>query len=250
MNHGSLSALVALLLLLPGILCAADDDLTIVEHWITQTEVLAESHFKKEVVLKNGPDIYRTVAGLFDKPGTIEASLDGTTTKNVNLAWESNPRADQHAFSVTLAKGTTVFGGIQRIAKLRKESVTTSRNYLVITSTAKLPLPPRCFMKGKNHNEEVERSTIDLIPAPVAIVIREPFDDDLERFINYKFQETWSLSDKGAVPYKLSVTKEARKKAEAVNLIGTWVYQDLFNAVGQMAGLRWEIDGQTILLHD
>lgn len=213
---------------------------------ITPSQILAESRLKEGVQLANGPDIYVAVAELFDQRGAIDARQTDITSQDVNLAWRSNADADKLTFVLGLAKGTTVMDVLREVAKRRSERLTISENYVIITPDPKVPLQATYRQKHIGQSADLETMVRAVIPRP--IVIREPGGDWLENFINAKFQDTWLLFHEGASPFRIKMSANAKQRVSTVNIIGNWSYQELFDSLGALSGLQWQIDGKTVNL--
>ena len=220
--------------------CAGNDDAMIVP-----SQVLANSRTKKEVHLDNGPDIYGSVAGLFDQPAIVAVIQADFTTEDVNIAWESNSDADRRVFTASFAKGVSVLDILRELAARRKENIAVEDNHLIITVKAKDHASLHTQLKSLGASRDLDLMVRAVIPT--SIVIREPEGDAFGKFINAKLQSTWMLfHDKGRTPFQFKLSDEAKAKLTKLNIIGNWTYKELLDTAGLISDSQWRIDGANI----
>jgi hypothetical protein len=210
---------------------------------VTPSQNLAESRLKKALHLTNGPDIYPTVAALLDQPEVVERRVKDIGADWASLIWKGNPAADAQAFTMEFASGTTVLELLQEIAKRRSERVTQSTNYTVITPTTQHPMRPTYRQGGDKSELGAPLNSIIYYP----LCFREAEPAALEEFINYKLQGGGS---RPATAFNFTMTEGAKKRAENINVIGLWVYTELFEALGFVADLRWTVEGKNIKVQE
>lgn len=241
MNMMRLLASILLTQLMPCVSCSGIDD-----HLLTPSKILAESRLKIALRLTNGPDIYPAVAHLFDDEGTVDLKLPGVTSEDVNLAWKSNPEADQLIFSLNLVEGTAIIDVLGEIAKRRLEYLTVSDNH--VTIMPKIGIPVRKAFQKKSVGNSVDLDTMVRAVIPTSVMMREPDGDTLEKFLNVKLQTSWHLfHEKSDSPFRVKINPDAKAKVNTLNIIGNWTYQELFESVGLISGLQWQIDGKTVV---
>lgn len=212
--------------------------------FITPCEILEKRRLTKDVHLDNSGDIYEAVRKLVDQAATVETPPSGYP--DLTLIWEANPVADEKTFVLDLKRGTSAMKMLEKIAAQRAEHLIKAGNYVAITSSAKTLLPTY-QQQGINPSTDLERGMIAVLP--ISIVLLEPDDDGFEEFLSAKLQQTLA-SRKNASAFRFVVSEAAKGKVGKTNLFGTWNYLDLCEALGQVADLRWRIEGTEVHLRD
>jgi hypothetical protein len=212
--------------------------------FITPCEILEKRRLTKDVHLENSVDIYEAVRQLVDQAATVETPPSGYP--DLTLIWEANPVADEKTFVLDLKLGTSAMKMLEKIAARRGEHLTKTGNYVAITSSAKTLLPTY-EQQGINPSTELKEAMGTFFP--FSIILVEPDDDGLEEFLSAKLQQTLA-SRKNASAFRFVVSEAAKGKVGKTNLFGAWNYLDLCEALGQVADLRWRIEGTEIHLRD
>jgi hypothetical protein len=213
---------------------------------LTPSEILDKSRLKKEIQLANGAEVYMEVVKLFDENGTVAPGQEGMTSRDVNMAWKSNPEADKQSFTLVCSKGMSVMDVIQELTKRRLEKLAITKNNIVITPVVKDGSSVHYQKKGGTASN-LEILLDQFISA--SLLIREPEGIDIETLINARFQYAWRGShDEGTSPFNIKVVGNAQKRTNTFNLIGYWTYKELFNSIEQTTGLKWHVEGNTVIL--
>jgi hypothetical protein len=212
---------------------------------LTPCEIMDKRRLMKDMHLDNSQDVYQAVAELVARPETVEPPPSGYMPE-LSLIWESNPQADKKAFTIDLKQGMPVTKVLEVITARRRERLTSLGNYMAITSSAKNLLPT---YRQQDINPSMDLKDAMGILLPVSIIILEPGDDDLSEFLTLHLQRTLR-STKEPSSFRFVTSDGAKRKMAKVNVIGNWFYQDLLEALGQVADLRWRIEGTEVHLRD
>lgn len=215
---------------------------------LTTNELLAKRRLMKDVHLDNSRDIYEVVARLLaEQSGSVEPMPDGDMTPELTLIWQGNPTADEKTFTVDLKRGTSVMKMMEEIVARRGEHlIVKSGNYMAITSSAKTLLPTY-QQQGINPSADLSEAMKTFIL--ISIIMCDPGYGGFEEFLNIKLQHALA-SRKDASVFQFVSSDAAKRKTSKLNVIGTWNYLDLCEAFGQVADLRWRIEGTEIHLRD
>lgn len=212
---------------------------------LTPCEILEKRRLMKDVHLDNSRDIYEVVAELVARPETVEPPPSGYMPE-LSLIWESNPQADKKAFTMVLKQGTSVTKVLEMITARRGEHLTSLGNYVAITSSAKSLLPT---YQQQNIDPSTDLKDAMGILLPVSILILEIDDDGFAEFLTHHLQRTLQ-SSKAPSSFRFVTSDGAKRKMAKINVIGNWFYHDLLEALGQVADLRWRIEGTEIHLRE
>jgi hypothetical protein len=232
------AALLAIYLL-SGAICQG-----IEENFKSVLRLLKESHLTGDRVLNNQPEIYQNVAALLDEKGPVE-KFPEMGSKDVALAWASNPAADKLPFEIRLARGETLLEAIEQVALQRGEELTVTRNYIAITPKQKLRNRFPYQMDAEKTSNEVKLALGTL--APTGITLIQPGARGMEDFLNEKLKRTAEIGGHETSPITIKVDDSAKPSTAKLNVIGPWVYQDLFDAIAGVCNLRWRCQESTIL---
>jgi len=218
---------------------------------MTPVQMMERATFTQKVVLENSPEIYEKFAELVRRGEIVEGVPAEPGWAEISLAWLSNPAADAKVDKFVLPKGISIFAAIQKIAKGRMETVGKRRNFVVIKpSGAKFfhPFGQIGAKKEADASTPLERGVEAVMLT--RIILREPEGKGMEDFINLKLQETAALSAGKTVGKKdvFRMDEEAKNTVAKLNVVGIWVYGDLLDAISELTGLRWGIDGNTLWL--
>ena len=209
----------------------------------------------RELTLANGPDIYMEVARLFDQEGALEGEAFGWTgSRDLNWVWKGNAGADALAFTMTWPKGTKVLEVMREIARRRAERLEVVEDTALIITPAAEALRPRTFQqKSTGASAELDQVMEELLVA--SIVLHAPDGGGLEEFLNHQFQRSrdafralpGNANLPAASPFRVKISAAARETTGAVNLLGWYTYRGLFDRISLCGGLRWHIDGSTVI---
>jgi len=238
--------LVLYLLIGGGMVCVGYDD-----QIMSPVQMLAKSTLTKAVVLDNSSDIYVKIAELFDQQGIVKSRMPNITSADVNLAWLSNPVADKETYRFVLPKDSSILDALQEVAKKRKEMICENQNFIVIK-------PPGTKAFRSSYRRDTKKkgdapASLDRLVNAVMLTqisLREPEGEPMEDFVNAKLKGSAALSTKSGNGnnFVFTLSDRAKNAVAKVNLIGTWTYQDLLDAIGELTGLHWGIDGNILRL--
>jgi len=214
---------------------------------MSPAEAWAKFRLEKDLTLVNGPQIYETFAEQCRLPGVVEFGYPETKAMydELSLAWKSHPEADKRKFTLILPKGTTIVGGLQKIAQQRQQRVIAHGNQCIMIPDSWPPMQRSYMGKGREPSADLE----DLVRRRFnwSINLGEPAQDYLERFLTHRFELAWKSENKLApCPYRVQASEAAREKLTNLNLSGTWTYEELLNATSYIIGLQWQLNGTTI----
>lgn len=209
----------------------------------------------RELTLANGPDIYMEVARLFDQEGALEGEAFGWTgSRDLNWVWKGNPGADAPAFTLRWPKGTKVLEVMREIARRRSERLEVVEDTALIITPAAEALRPKTFQqKSTGASAELDKLMEELLVA--SIVLHAPDGGGTEEFLNHQFQRSRDAlralpgheNLPAASPFHVKMSAAARETTGAVNLLGWYTYRGLFDRISLCCGLRWHIDGSTVI---
>lgn len=224
--------------------CLSGKSMGINDTMLTPSQIMSESTLIKEIELQNDAGIYLKITNFFDDGDSVKSRVDGLNSRNVNVVWLRNTEADKKPFVLKFPQKTTILQIFREVAAHRGEQLVVSPNYIAILPTL-MTLKSSYQIKGERSSVALEQQIEAFIPVP--IIIGEASADDLETFINAKFQQTWSLSNKaGNAPFALHIDKKIRAKIKRLNVNGHWSYRDLFDVISFVSGTQWQINGDAI----
>lgn len=211
---------------------------------MSPAEAWAKFRLKKDLTLVNGVDIYETFAAHYHADGVLEFGGAEPNPYDLSLAWQTNSVANKQAFTLKLLTGTTILKALKEIADRRGERVTAQGNHVLIAPAARAPMQLD-NQRRYDHETELDRLLFSVIAC--SIVIHEPVDDDLERFLNAKLQQTWDFGKTATpCPYRIQTSVAARKRMTNIHLLGTWAYVELLDVVAYLGDVRWKAEGTVI----
>lgn len=220
---------------------------------------------KEEWPVANGPDIYMTVAELFDKAETLGGRVFPDEHRlDLPWVWRSNPEADKRAFTLTWPKGTRVVDMMREIAQRRGERMDTSGEWLRITPGSGPPMPEDCRQKSTGASAALD----ELMEMPLVrpIIFDRTDGDGMEEFLNFQLQRAHARQQVKEVPlnaaeaaaqaaapggatlFRVRMSAVAKQRAELVSLLGWWTSEGLLNKIAGCAGLLWRVEGDTVVL--
>ena len=215
---------------------------------MSPVQILVNTMLINDIVLDNSSEIYLNAANFLNKPSTVKSPISDISSSTVCLAWASNPKADNQIYQITLHKNTSIFKAIEQIAKRRNEILVDKGNYIVIRPSNEEFVRTTNKVISTGTQSDLERQIDAAILTRISLI--QPEGGTMEKFINAKLAESGRLFFKGknTEPFTFKISEEAKSEIPKVNIIGNWTYRDLMEAICDLTGLRWLIDGKTLWL--
>jgi hypothetical protein len=219
------------------------------DEMLSPVQILEETILVSDVTLNNSSKIYADIANLFDQAGAVKSRSSDVKSGKICLAWMSNPSADKQAYKMTLQKDTSICDAIRQISKRRKEVFANERNYVVIRPSNALSICASYQGKSTGNKSDLALQINAVMLTRISLL--EPAGELMEEFVNAKLQESGAIfhkDNKDTLPFIFKMDKWAKSEASKVNIIGTWTYRDLLDAICALTGLQWRIEGKTLWL--